>query len=742
MKKINPLDYKLLSQYLDPLFLDFETTAELKTLSEFVGQKRAAEALNFGIKIKSHGYNLFAMGSSEIDKLSLIRTVLKEYALTQKVPPDWCYVYNFEVPDKPIAIKLPPGLGLVLQNDMKHLIQELKLSILTIYESDEYRIGLVEIIDEFRKKQKNIPKRISKKLGTEIPYLYRERHEKEDELLKSMASTVVSPFIDKLKTKFAALSKVVSYLDAVQNDIVNHINEFIKKDELTGAILFDPESNALVRYQINLLVNNHNRKGAPVIYEENPTFPNLISRVEYKNQFGTLITDFTLIKPGALHRANGGFLIIDASKLKKNKIAWENLKIALASRTIQIQPDEHLAEFARPISLKPKPIPLSIKVILLGSRNLYYKLCKTDHDFNELFKVPVDFDDLIERDKNNIQLYARLIATLIDRNGLRPFHRDAVAVIIDYSSRLAEDIEKLSTHLRRVDDLIQESDYWASTNKKKIVEAIDVKTAIQSQIYRLDRSRELYYEDIMRNFVLINTKDTAIGEINCLSVVRVGKFHYGHPTRVTTTVRIGKGKFIDIQREIKLAGPIHSKAGLIIANYLAHCYSKNHLFSITVSISFEQIYGMVEGDSASVAELCALLSALAEVPLNQSLAVTGSINQEGEVQAIGGVNEKIEGYFDICKARGLTGEQGVLIPKINIKNLMLREDVVEAAKARKFFIYPIETINQAISILTGIAAGERNEEGAFPKDCINYKVEAQLTKFSEHRNKNLKKKNS
>lgn len=739
MKKIKPLDYKELCKYLDPHHLEFETTSELKTLSEFVGQNRAAEALNFGIRIKSHGYNLFAMGSTEIDKLSLIRTVLKEYAHTQKAPPDWCYVYNFEVPDKPIAIKLPPGLGVVLQNDMKNLIQELKVSILTIFESDEYRIGLVEIIDEFRKQQKNIPKKITKKLGTEIPYLYRERHEKEKKLLESLALAVVKPFIDNLKSKFVALPKVVSYLDAVQNDIVTHIDLLIKKDEISGAVSFDSESNGLVKYEINLLVNNHNRTGAPVIYEESPSFSNLISRVEYRNQFGTLITDFTLIKPGSLHRANGGFLLIDANKLIKNKFAWENLKIALSSRKIQIEPNEHLADTPRPISLKPKPIPLKIKVILIGSRNLYYKLCKNDLDFNELFKVPVDFDDVIERDKNTIQLYARLIATLIDRNGLRPFNKSAVAVIIDYSSRLAEDIEKLSTHLRRIDDLIQESDYWASTSKKKVVDAEDVKNAIRSQIYRLDRARELYYEDIIRNFILINTEDTAIGQINCLSVVRVGTFYYGHPTRVTTTIRIGRGKFIDIQREIKLAGPIHSKAGLILSSYLANCFSKNRLFSITITISFEQIYGMVDGDSASVAELCALLSALAEVPLKQSFAITGSINQEGEVQAIGSVNEKIEGYFDICKARGLTGGQGVIIPKANMKNLMLREDVIEAAKAKKFFIYPIETINDAMTILTGISAGERDENGTFPEASINYKVEAQLNKFSEHRNKNLKK---
>lgn len=739
MKKLTPLSYKFFRKYLNPSQLSFKTTDELAPLTEFIWHERAVSAINFGIGIASHGYNIFLMGSPGLGKRSLIRSILKPFARTQKPPPDWCYIYNFEVPEKPIAIDLPAGLGSILQKDMNSLINELKISILTVFESDEYRTGMQEIINEFNYKRENI---IEKSKEGKIPHLlYRERHEKEKALQLKLTLAVVRPYIDKLRNKYESFLKIVSYLDAVQADIVTHVNDFIKRDEKSEMLSFDMDNPILVRYQINLLVNNGKRKGVPIILEENPTYTNLICLVEYKPQSGAFTTDFTLIRPGALHRANGGFLIIEARKIKNDKHAWESLKRVLYSGKIKIEAIEHITESIRPVSLKPQSIPLNIKIILLGDRYFYYKLCRTDQDFIELFKVPADLDEQIERDEKNIELYARLISTFVKKKKLRPFDASAVATIIDHCTRLAEDVEKLTTHIRRIEDLIQEANYWAGLSKKKIVDASDVEQASKSQIYRMDRSRELYYEDINRDFILIRTEGEAIGQVNCLSVVKAGNFSYGHPTRITAKVRAGKGKIIDIQREIHLAGPIHSKAGLIIANFLADRYSRNVLFSLTASLAFEQIYGMLEGDSASVGELCALLSALADVPIKQTLAVTGSINQYGEVQSIGCVNEKIEGYFDICKTRGLTGTQGVLIPAINIKNLMLREDVVAAAKAKQFFVYPIETVDQAITLLTGVTAGDRNRKnGQFPKASVNYKVEARLNEFSQHRLKSIKSK--
>lgn len=736
MKKINPLPYKKCRESLDPAKIHFATTDEVTDLPAFIEQKRVIEAINFGIGIKNQGYNMFVMGPIGLNKPSIIRAILSEYAVKQKPPPDWCYIHNFEYPEKPIAIKLPAGLGTVLQQDMKLLIEEIRISIMTVFESDEYRLALQKVIDDFNKKRRKLHKTLVEKGAKKhIPHLYRERHEQEAELQRRMTLNVVHPFIEKLRHKYIEYPKVVSFLNAVQNNVINNVNEFVRKDEVSGVIIFDLENPNLTNYQVNVIVNNQNRKGVPVVFERNPSYSNLICRVEYKPQNGTLVTDFTLIRPGALHHANGGFLIIEYNKIKQDPHAWESLKNALFAGKIKIEPLEDLTEMVRPVSLKPKSIPLKIKIVLLGSRNAYYHLAKRDPDFTELFKAVVDFNDTFDRNKSNIEKYSHLIAGIVKNKKLRPFDRSAVAAVIDHSTRLAEDVEKISSHLRRIDDLVQEADYWGGVAKKKIIDAADVKRAIEAQIYRLDRGRELYYEDILRNFVLINTKDTAIGQVNCLSVVKMGRFGYGHPTRLTAKVRMGKGSFLDIQREIRLAGPIHSKAGLTIANYLADRYSKEHLYSLNASISFEQMYGILDGDSASVGILCALLSAISNVPIKQNFAVTGSMNQNGEVQAIGFANEKVEGFFDICKGSGLTGKQGVILPAINVKNLMLREDVVEAVKAKKFWIYPIETVDQAIYLLTGMHPGEANKQGKFPKNSFNAKVQAKLEFFSEQRAK-------
>lgn len=733
MKKSKLVSYQLLCKRLDPAKLDFTTTAELKPLTEFLGQERALESVSFGIGIKSQGYNLFAMGPSGIGKRSLIRSILKNHAINEATPSDWCYIHNFETPEKPIALQLPAGLGSGLQQDMKLFVEELGTNILSIFESDEYRNGMRDISDDFNKKrEKSCKKSAESTRSDKIPHLYKERHQKEKALQFRLVSAIVKPLVKKLKDKYSEFVQVVGYLSSVEEHIITHVNELIKQDESTNILSFALENPILTKYQINLLVDHSKRNGAPVIFEENPSYSTLISRVEHVNQFGTQATNFTLIRPGSLHQANGGYLIIEARKLKKDQQAWESLKRALYSRKIHIEPVEHPSDSIHPVSLEPMPIPLHIKVVLMGNRSQFYSLCNHDPDFSELFKVAVDFDEQINRTDHNIALYARLIGTIAFKAGLRPFQADAVAAIIDYSSRLAADSEKLSTHIRNIDDLTLESDYWASLEHKKIVSAEDVRKAIRAQIHRMDREKELYFEDIKRDFILIETTGKTIGQINCLSVVKVGNYSYGHPTRVTAKVRMGKGQIIDIHRDIKMSGPLHSKGVLTLSNFLADRYNQSHPFSLTASLAFEQIYAMVDGDSASVAEVCALLSALAEVPILQSLSVTGSIDQSGHVQAIGGANEKIEGFFEICRMRGLTGSQGVLIPTVNLKNLMLHDEVVEAAKKKKFFVYAIDTVDEAITLLTGCPAGKRNTRGKFPKDTINYLVEKRLENFSRH----------
>jgi predicted ATP-dependent protease len=736
MKKIlSPLNYKYLRQQLSADQLKFSTTAELKPLAQFLGQERALSAVRFGIGIQSQGYNLYAMGPSGIGKRSLIRRFLDAEKHKYVTPCDWCYIHNFDTPEKPIALKLPPGMGLVLQKDMKLFIDEIASDIIAVFEGYEYITEMKKIADVFNKKREKVSKKIN---NDKIPYLYKQQHKKEQELQLKLTLTVVKPLIHKLKKKYKKLSDVLKYLTDVQNDIVTHVHDVIKQDEDTDVLSFAVESPVLLRYQVNVIVDNGNQKNAPIIFEDNPSYSNLICRVEHTTQFGTLVTNFSYIKSGSLHKANGGFLIIESRKLKKDPRAWESLKRALYAKEIIIDPVENLSGSVKPVSLEPMPIPLNVKVILLGDRATYYHLSNNDPDFNELFKVAVDFDEHIERNHKNIDLYSRLIATFSKREKLRPLLANAVAEIIDHSTRIAEDTEKLSTHIRVINDLILEADYWASIDKKKKIEINHVKQAIHAQIYRQDRTREVYYEAINRNFLLINTHDKLIGQLNCLSVVKVGNFSFGHPTRVTAKVSVGKGKVIDIQREIDMAGPIHTKAGLTIENYLSSRYSRDFLFSLAASISFEQIYGMMEGDSASVVELCALLSALAEVPLNQALAVTGSIDQYGKVQVIGGVNEKIEGYFDVCKLKGLNGKQGVIIPAMNVKNLMLREDIVKACKDGFFAIYTMETVDQALSLLTGLSAGERDKSGKFPKDSVNFKVEKRLREFYQGR-KRIKK---
>lgn len=772
----------------------FETTAELEVLEGLIGQKRAVEAVQFGIGIRQEGYNLYVLGPHGTGKYTAVSEFLEQKAATEPTPADWCYVNNFEHPHKPQPLQLPPGKAVALQRDMEQLVQELRTTIPAVFDGEDYKTRKKTLEEEFTKQQENAFKDVQAQAKVQDLALIRtpsglafaplqdgqvikpedfqnlpaekqaEIEEAVDALQNQLQETIqkvqqlekehraqlktldrevtifaVGHLIDDLIKKYDDLPKVVAYLDDVQQDVVENVDDFRKPEEDdTQALMGIPLPRALLgpppfrRYQVNVLVDHSATQGTPVVYRDHPTFQNLVGRVEHiMTQMGTATTDFTLIKSGALHHANGGYLILDAHKVLMQPFSWDALKRTLRAQEIRIESVGQQYGVISTIALEPEPIPLDIKIVLLGDRMLYYMLCQFDPDFNELFKVQVDFEEEMARNAENNMLYARLIGTLARKENLRHFNRSAVARVIEHSARLVGDAEKLSTRMQGIADLLREADYWAGEDNQDIVTAADVQRAIDAQDYRTSRLRERVQAEIERGTILIDTEDAKVGQVNGLSVLSLGQSSFGRPSRITARVRLGRGKVVDIEREVELGGPLHSKGVLILSSYLSARYATDQPLSLAASLVFEQSYGGVDGDSASSAELYTLLSALAEIPLKQSLAVTGSVNQYGQVQAIGGVNEKIEGFFDICRARGLSGNQGVLIPTANVVHLMLREDVVEAVEAEQFHIYAVETIDQGLEILTGRTAGERDKEGNFPQDSINYHIETRLTAMAE-----------
>ncbi|MGE5220849.1 MAG: Lon protease family protein [Omnitrophica WOR_2 bacterium] len=585
----------------------------------------------------------------------------------------------------------------------------------------------------------------------QVPGMQREIREKMKELNRSVINFAVGDLINELKTKYQDQPKITGYLDEVKEDVLENADDFLPhEEEQSGGqnpfAAFLARANAsqpspLNRYKVNLLIDHSQSKGAPVIYQDNPTYQNLIGDVEHTAQMGALVTDFTLIKAGSLHQANGGYLILDVRKVLQQPYAWEGLKRALESCVIRIESLGQMLSVISTVTLEPEPIPLDVKVALVGDRTLYYMLGQLDPDFNDLFKVQADFDEQMDRDDASQQLYARLIASMAHKNKLKPLDRGAVARVIEYSSRMVEDSHRLSMNVENIADLLREADYWAGENDHgEVVRAADVQKAIDTRIYRADRLRQREEETILRNIWFIDTQGAKIGQVNGLSVITLGNFSFGRPSRITARIWLGKGEVMDIEREVDLSGPIHSKGVLILSSFLSSRYAQEKPLTLSASIVFEQSYGGIEGDSASSAELYVLLSAISEIPIKQNFAVTGSVNQHGQVQPIGGVNEKIEGFFDICKARGLTGDQGVLIPASNVVHLMLRQDVIDAVKAGQFTIYPVETIDEGIELLTGVPAGEPDNEGNYPPDSINGIVMMKLARMVEQAGKYREKK--
>lgn len=779
----------------DPAQLPFKTTAELEGLSEILGQSRAIEAVQFGLGIQRQGFNLFLLGSHGTGEYPAVQRLIEEKAAKEPIPSDWCYVNNFERPEEPRALQLPPGRGGHLQDDVERLLTELRSAIPAAFESENYRarkhvieeevkerrekaletiaadaekrsIGLLRtptglVLAPVRNKQVLGPEEVSqlsepelktieadiaelhKKLEgvmRQVPGWEHEGREKIRQLNEEVTIFAVGHLIEEIHKKYVDLPAVTNFLKDIQQDIIENADEFLGSPENPLAALMGvPQPSVATRplffrrYQVNLFVDHSSSRGAPVIYVDHPTYQNLVGQMEYLSHLGALSTDFNLIRAGALHQANGGYLLLDALKVIAQPYAWEALKRALRSGQLRIESLGQMLSLVSTVSLEPQPIPLQLKVVLIGERLLYYLLSRFDPEFDELFKVGADFDEHMDRIPENDLLYARLIATLVRQEGLLPLDAQAVARVIEHSSRMAGDSEKLLTHQRSLADLLRESDYCARAASQKTIRGMDVQRAIDAHRHRSDRVCKRLQEEILNGTILIDTTGDRVGQVNGISVIELGLFAFGQPSRITARVRMGKGEVIDIEREVELGGPLHSKGVLILSGFLNSRYVPERPLSLSASLVFEQSYGPVEGDSASCAELFALLSAIGEIPIRQSLGVTGSVNQHGQVQAIGGVNEKIEGFFDVCNARGLTGDQGVVIPASNMRHLMLKQDVVEAVEAGRFHVYAIQTIDEGMEILTGMPAGERGPSGAFAAGSINEKVEARLKDFSQKR---------
>lgn len=786
--KIRPISPEEAYQRCNVDELPFETTAEIEELTRYIGQDRALEAVEFGISMGHRGFNLFVVGPEGSGRHSVVQSFINKQAAKETTPNDWCYVFNFEEPHKPLALEFPPKQGPQFRKEMHELLDTLKTTIPSVFEGDDYRtkrraikedlegkvdtiyadliekgraqsIGVIrneqgivfnplddkgkpmdlaayrkmpaEKQEEFEKKIENLHTFLQK-IVHQVSMLNRETKERKRALKKETAGHCVARVIDALKAKyFADQGKIFQYLNRVERELIEKVDDFLEPSEahVEGVISFVHGPPTFDQYDVNVLLT-HETDGAPVVYEDLPTYQNLHGRIEHQARMGMLTTNFSLIMPGALHRGNGGYLIIDAGRLLMQPFAYEGLKRTLRSGQIRMEPVERLFGLMSTVTLEPEPIPLNVKVVLIGQPLIYYLLSDYDPEFASLFKVQADFEYDMERSTENQQRYAALIAGLVREKELLPLHKTAVARVIEEASRHAGDCKKLSLHIRKIADLIKEADYLAAKNHKECIEAEDIEMAVAARKRRGGRIHDRILMSIEDDIRHIETSGERLGQVNGLSVVEIGSDAFGFPTRITAVTRPGKGEIIDIEREVDLGGPLHSKGVMILASFLSGRYARSIPLGLQASLTFEQSYGDVEGDSASCAELCALLSSLADVPIKQHLAITGSISQKGEVQPVGGLNEKIEGFFDVCASRGLTGNEGVIIPASNLRHLMLKEEVVTAIVGKQFSVYPVSLVDEAITLLTGQDAGEQDSNGVYPEGSINGRIEACLLHFA------------
>ncbi len=786
MSSVTALTAAQIRPLCDPGQFTFTSTADLPDLAGIIGQQRALRALQFGMGMSAKGYNIFVVGPAGTGKSTAVRQFIQADAARLTPAGDWIYVHNFHEPSHPNAILVPAGKGRALRTDLEALVKELQRAIPAAFESEDYskerdkiiaalkedhetrfrqiseqvekyNFSLIrlpggfmltpviagkpitdaqfeQLTEEQRDKLLKLREKLQAELDAAIVKMRQREHQANAEMAaldESVARLTIQHPLAELHSRYDNLPDVQRHLQAMAEDLVANVDAFKggngQAGDLQAAMQAVGAEGLLRRYSINLFVDNGDGKGAPVVYESNPNFANLVGRVEHQAVMGALFTDFTMVRPGALHRANGGYLVLDATAVLERPQAWDALKRALKERVVRVEEYAQSLGLISTSVLEPEPIPLNVKVVLSGSSWLYYLLSSYDEDFDEMFKVQADFDDRMPRTAEQIQEYAQFIATLCRQQNERHFLPAAVARAVDFGSRLVGDQRYLSTRFRDIADLVTEASYWAGQNGRDLVTAADVQQAIDEKRRRGNRYEEWVREETGRGIMLMSVRGERVGQVNGLSVLQLGNSSFGIPSRITARTFLGRGGVIDIEREARLSGPIHSKAVMILSSYLSGRYARLLPLSLHATLVFEQSYAGVEGDSASAAELCVLLSAIADLPLRQDLAITGSINQHGDVQPIGGVNEKVEGFFDTCQALGeLTGSQGVIVPQANVEHLVLREDVVEAVAQGRFHLFAATTVDEALELLTGLEMGKADEEGTYPADSINGRVLAAL----------------
>lgn len=767
--------------------LGITSSADLTPDYSALGQNRALDAIQFAIGMEHQGYNLFVSGSTGLGKRELVSRIISAEAASGEAPNDCCYIHNFEHPSRPGTLILPRGTGQELHEDLRQLIEILLLRIPAQFKSDEYRAQLQALNDEFQQLEETefkalghkaheagitlmrtssgytlgpvkdgklmSPDQFSKlpqeeqarikaavdtlneeltELVHEVPRMHQQHQARIRELEQETTRGVIDPALNNLRQKYGEHTATLAFLDTIHQDLIENVDDFFPGEEEQRAPLHKRARSAKFRrYQVNVLVGHGHNGGAPVVYEDIPSYQNLVGRVEHEAHFGTLTTDFSLIQPGALHRANGGYLVVDAQKLLSFPFAWEGLKRALRNREVRLDPLEKIYGISGTRSLDPTPVALNLRVILIGDRRLYYLLKQYDAEFTSLFKVYADFAEGFDRDRDNLESYLGLISMLVREEGLAHFDRSGLEAVIEHSSRQMDDSEKLSLNRGQLIDLLRESSFWALRQGASLTARAHVDKAIEQQRYRSSQLSELMQEQIERGTLMVETSGSRVGLANGLSVFQLGDQRFGKPNRISATARIGNGRMLDIERETKLGGPLHSKGVLILSACIGARYARNRPLSLNASLVFEQSYGPVDGDSASAVELCTLLSAISGLPLKQSLAVTGSINQQGDIQAIGGVNEKIEGFFELCNGRGLDGHQGVIIPAANVPHLVLHAEAVQACQEGRFQIHAVTTLDQLIELLFDRPAGTADRDGRYPPSTVNGLVQQQLADWAE-----------
>ncbi|MBI5189385.1 MAG: AAA family ATPase [Nitrospirae bacterium] len=783
MTGFRKLGHEELAWRLDEASLGFGTTEEVKELQEIVGQERALRALDFGLGIKNFGYNIYVMGQPGTGKMSTVKKVVNGKARSGAVPSDWLYLMNFKNPDRPLIVELPHGQGKELRDDLDALVEHLKKAIPKAFEGEEFEKRRQEIYGEHNAETTQLFDTLNKEahekgfslersprglvlvpLKDEGGLMTQEEFEQQDaekkarieevggglqsklseimrnvrelekgfqerlkELSREFGVSAAGHFIDELQEKYAVHEKLREYFDDVKEDVLEHLDDFQNQGQQAPQMPFmQRQEPTFERYTANLLVDNGATEGAPVVYEPNATYPNLFGRIEQKVQYGMATTDFTQIKPGALHRANGGYLVVNVLDLLRNPFAYEGIKRAINNKKVAVEDALEQYRMVPIHTLKPQPMPMDVKIVLVGTPYIYYLLFHMDDEYRKLFKVHVDFDSRMDRTEAAVKEYASFIASHCREEGLLPFTASGVARVIEYSARQVSDKEKLTSRFIDVADIVRESSYWAEQAGAETVGREHVGKAVEEKVYRSSMYEEKIRRAISEGTIKVDITGAVAGQVNGLSVLGIGDYAFGRPSRITARTFMGRAGMVNIEREVKMSGPIHDKGVMILTGFLGDRFAQDKPLSLSASIAFEQSYEGIEGDSASSTELYALLSSLSGVPINQAIAVTGSVNQRGEVQAIGGVNEKVEGYYEVCKALGLTGEQGVMIPESNVRHLMLKDEVVDAVKDGRFHLWAINSIDGGIEVLTGRPAGERQEDGSFPDGTVNYLVDERL----------------